>query len=133
MSEKRLSGKVAWVTGSSRGIGRVIADYLASLGATVAVHGTTPTSSRAFNEADSLEAVARAITSSPWRPCITFSCDLTDAAAVKDIVTKIRKEFDRIDILVNNAGGDVGSLGLSWKSMPVNHSSMMPYLYPRKM
>jgi 3-oxoacyl-[acyl-carrier protein] reductase len=41
-NEKRLSGQVAWVTGSSRGIGRVIADHLASLGAKVAVHGTGP-------------------------------------------------------------------------------------------
>ena len=51
-NEKRLSGQVVWVTGSSRGIGRVIADHLASLGAKIAVHGTTPTSTRAFNEAD---------------------------------------------------------------------------------
>ena len=61
MSEKRLEDEVAWVTGSSRGIGRVIADHLAGLGAKVVVHGTTPTSTRAFNEADSLEAVAEII------------------------------------------------------------------------
>ena len=35
-----LNGKVAWVTGSSRGIGRVIASFLASQGADVAIHGT---------------------------------------------------------------------------------------------
>ena len=58
MSEKRLEEKVAWVTGSSRGIGRVIADHLADLGAKVAVHGTSFTSTRAFNEAESLDAVA---------------------------------------------------------------------------
>src|SRR5438876_4393731 len=56
-----LNNQVAWVTGSSRGIGRVIASQLASLGARVVVHGTTPTSTRAFDEAESLEAVARAI------------------------------------------------------------------------
>ncbi|MCE2425022.1 MAG: SDR family NAD(P)-dependent oxidoreductase, partial [Pseudomonadales bacterium] len=56
----RLAGRVAWVTGSSRGIGRVVADHLASLGAKVAIHGTTPTSTRAFNEAESLDAVAAA-------------------------------------------------------------------------
>src|SRR5438874_247886 len=46
-----LAGKSAWVTGSSRGIGRVIATHLAGLGCNVAVHGTTPTSARAFGEA----------------------------------------------------------------------------------
>ena len=61
MKGKRLESKVAWVTGSSRGIGRVIASHLASLGASVAVHGTSPYSTRAFNEADSLEAVIGAV------------------------------------------------------------------------
>lgn len=41
---RHLTGKVVWVTGSSRGIGRVIAAHQASLGADLAVHGTTPTS-----------------------------------------------------------------------------------------
>ncbi|MCB0144007.1 MAG: hypothetical protein KDE50_29215, partial [Caldilineaceae bacterium] len=56
--DKRFSNKSAWVTGSSRGIGRVVAAHLASLGARVAIHGTSPTSTRAFGEADSLQAVA---------------------------------------------------------------------------
>ena len=43
-----LAGKVAWVTGSSRGIGRVIATHLAGLGATMVIHGTTPDSTRAL-------------------------------------------------------------------------------------
>ena len=42
MSDQRLAGKVAWVTGSSRGIGRVVADHLGSLGARVVVHGHHP-------------------------------------------------------------------------------------------
>ena len=41
---RHLTAKVVWVTGSSRGIGRVIAAHQASLGADLAVHGTTPTS-----------------------------------------------------------------------------------------
>ena len=47
-----LAGRVVWVTGSSRGLGRVVAAHLAGLGARLAVHGSTPTSARAFNEAD---------------------------------------------------------------------------------
>ena len=61
MEKKRLEGKTAWVTGSSRGLGRVIASHLAGLGAHVAVHGTSLYSSRAFDEADSLQAVADAV------------------------------------------------------------------------
>ncbi len=114
--EKRLSGRVAWVTGSSRGMGRVIADHLASLGAKVAVHGTSPTSTRAFNEADSLEAVAKAITAAHGGEVLSVSGDLTDAIIVKQIVAKIRKEFSKIDILVNCAGGDIGAQGTMGKN-----------------
>ena len=66
----RLDGKVAWVTGSSRGIGRVIASHLASLGARVAVHGTSPTSARALGEADSLQAVACRHRAGARRGCV---------------------------------------------------------------
>src|SRR5258708_15430633 len=111
--EHPFAGKVAWVTGSSRGIGRVIADHLASLGARVAVHGTSPTSSRAFNEAESLEAVARTIADARGVDVLPVSGDLTDEARVEAIVGEIRARFGRIDVLVNCAGGDVGSQGVS--------------------
>jgi 3-oxoacyl-[acyl-carrier protein] reductase len=111
MSEKRLLGKVAWVTGSSRGIGRVIADHLADLGAKVAVHGTSPTSTRAFNEADSLEAVAKTIAAAHGGAVLPVWGDLTGEATVKQLADKIRREFGRIDILVNCAGGDIGAQG----------------------
>ena len=39
-----LEGQIAWVTGSSRGLGRAIATHLGHLGASLVVHGTTPTS-----------------------------------------------------------------------------------------
>ncbi len=111
MSEKRLEDKVAWVTGSSRGIGRVIADHLADLGAKVAVHGTSPTSTRAFNEAESLDAVAQAIAAAHESVVLPVWGDLTDAATVKQAADQIRQKFGQIDILVNCAGGDVGSQG----------------------
>ena len=111
MSEKRLEGKTAWVTGSSRGIGRVIASHLSSLGAKVAVHGTSPTSTRAFNEADSLEAVAREIAEAHGSIVLPVWGDLTDADTAKRIANQIRQEFEQIDILVNCAGGDIGSQG----------------------
>ena len=111
MSEKRLEDKVAWVTGSSRGIGRVIADHLADLGAKVAVHGTSPTSTRAFHEAESLDAVAQAIAAAHGSVVLPVWGDLTDAATVKQVADQIRQKFGQIDILVNCAGGDIGSQG----------------------
>ena len=113
----RLQDKVAWVTGSSRGIGRVIASHLASLGARVAVHGTGPHSTRAFGEADSLEAVAEAIAADAGCPpehgaeVLAVWGDLTDEVAVKRVAGEVRRRFGRIDILVNCAGGDVGAQG----------------------
>ena len=106
-----LAGKVAWVTGSSRGIGRVVAAHLASLGATVAVHGTTPLSTRAFDEADSLEVVAQAIAKEHGTNVLPVHGDLADEKVVKNLTGEIRSNFGRIDILVNCAGGDIGSQG----------------------
>lgn len=113
MSQQPLSGKVAWVTGSSRGIGRVIADHLASLGATLAVHGTTPLSARAFGEADSLEAVAQIIAGAHGGEVMAVAGDLTDEATVDKIAAAIRERFKRIDVLVNCAGGDIGAQGVT--------------------
>ena len=111
MAEQRLAGKVAWVTGSSRGIGRVVADHLAGLGAKVAIHGTTPTSTRAFDEAESLAAVAAEIGNAHGAEVAAVHGDLADPAVVADAVAKIRDQLGDIDILVNNAGGDIGAQG----------------------
>jgi NAD(P)-dependent dehydrogenase (short-subunit alcohol dehydrogenase family) len=111
MSERPLENKTAWVTGSSRGLGQVIADHLASLGAKVAVHGTSPYSTRAFQEADSLEGVAEEIALKHGGQTLPVWGDLTDEAVVKEIVGQIRQRFGQIDILVNCAGGDIGAQG----------------------
>lgn len=108
----RLNGKIAWVTGSSRGIGRVIATHLASLGSDVVVHGTTPTSTRQLNEAESLNAVAQEIADEHGVNVMTVHGDLTDAGIVENVVSDIRDRFGHLDILINNAGGDIGSGGV---------------------
>src|SRR5919206_2062515 len=108
---RELSGKVAWVTGSSRGIGRAIAAHLASLGARVAIHGTTPTSTRSFDEADSLEAVARGIADDHHTDVLPVHGDLAQPETVDRIAGEIRERFGRIDILVACAGGDIGAAG----------------------
>ena len=106
-----FAGKIAFVTGSSRGIGRVIATHLAEQGASVVIHGTTPTSTRAFNEAESLEGVAREIEKASGSPVLPVHGDLSDPSVVREIVATIRASLDRIDILVTCAGGDIGAAG----------------------
>jgi 3-oxoacyl-[acyl-carrier protein] reductase len=108
-----LAHQVAWVTGSSRGIGRVVASHLASLGARVVVHGTTPTSTRAFDEADSLEAVAHEIAEQTGAEVLAVHGDLADPSTVTRIVDEIHTRFGAIDILVACAGGDIGAAGTS--------------------
>jgi 3-oxoacyl-[acyl-carrier protein] reductase len=112
-SGQHLTGKVVWVTGSSRGIGRVVAAHLASLGPTVVVHGTAPFSTRAFDEAESLEAVAQAISSEHGVKVFPVHGNLSDEEVVKANARKIRDAFGHIDILVNCAGGDIGAQGTS--------------------
>jgi 3-oxoacyl-[acyl-carrier protein] reductase len=108
-----LQGRVAWVTGSSRGMGRVIAAHLASLGASVAIHGTTPTSCRAFGEANSLQEVADAIAAEHRAEVLAVCGDLSKEAEVQGAAREIRARFGQINILVNCAGGDIGAQGTS--------------------
>lgn len=110
-NNRRLEGKVAWVTGSSRGIGRAIAAHLATLGASVAVHGSSPQSPCAFGEAESLEALAREIAAESGTRVIAVCGDLTDEARVKALADEIRERLGPIDVLVNCAGGDIGARG----------------------
>jgi 3-oxoacyl-[acyl-carrier protein] reductase len=110
-SPSSLADKVVWVTGSSRGIGRVIAAHLASSSARTVVHGTTPTSTRAFDEADSLDSVAREIAATYGTETLAVHGDLADPAAVDRIVAEIHEQFGRIDVLVACAGGDIGAAG----------------------
>ncbi len=106
-----LDGQVAWVTGSSRGLGRVMATHLGRLGASVAVHGTTPTSTRAFDEAPSLDHVVRAVAAETGARVLAVTGDLTDPQQVRAAVEEIRADLGGIDVLVANAGGDIGTAG----------------------
>ena len=86
-----LTGKNALVTGSTRGIGRAIADGFVSSGARVAVVGREL--SRAQAAATELGAGAQG-----------FACDVSDTAQVARLVADVEAAFGSIDILVNNAG-----------------------------
>lgn len=121
-----FENRVAWVTGSSRGIGRVIADHLASLGANVAIHGTSPTSSAIFGESASLQDAANALVTEYGIQAIPVVADLTDPEAVARAAGEIRAFFGQIDILVNCAGGDIGRSGVTGPNAgkPVNNNAV---------
>ena len=90
-----LEGRVALVTGGSRGIGRAIALELALMGAAVAVNYA----SRAEDAAD----VVKAIESSGGR-ALAIGGDVADAAGAAALVAEVAERLDGFDILVNNAG-----------------------------
>jgi 3-oxoacyl-[acyl-carrier protein] reductase len=89
-----LEGKVALVTGASRGIGRGIAHALANAGATVIGTATAEPGARAFAEA--LAAAALKGTG--------IVMNVNDAAQIETALDSIQKQFGAIGILVNNAG-----------------------------
>ena len=90
-----LDGKVALVTGASRGIGRAVAIELAKEGATVAIN-------YAGNVA-AAEEVKNIITDMGGKAMIV-QADVSDEQAASEMVEKVIAEFGQIDILVNNAG-----------------------------
>jgi 3-oxoacyl-[acyl-carrier protein] reductase len=106
-----LAGRVGWVTGSSRGIGRAIAVRLAAEGAAVAVHGSTAASSRIFGEADSVQAVVDQIGAASGSRVAAVIGDLTDPAVVERLAAEVEDRLGAVDILVNCAGGDIGARG----------------------
>jgi len=91
----KLQGKIALITGGSRGIGAAIAKRLAADGANVAITYT--------KGADAAASVVEKIKGS-GRKAIAIQADATDAAAVEAAVEKTVATFGQIDILVNNAG-----------------------------
>ena len=86
-----LSGKVALVTGSTRGIGRSIASTLAAAGARVAVVGRDT-------------ANAQAVAAELGDAHRGFGCDVSDPSQVAALVAAVEEQLGSCDILVNNAG-----------------------------
>jgi 3-oxoacyl-[acyl-carrier protein] reductase len=95
MLDRELSGRVALVTGGSRGIGRSIADVLAERGAAVAI---------AYRERADLGSDAVAAITAAGGRAWAGPCDIGDPAAVATFVEQAVSSLGPIDILVNNAG-----------------------------
>ncbi len=95
MSIFSLEGKIAYVTGASRGIGRAIAVGLAQHGADVAL---------AARSVEGLEETAELVRAAGRRALVT-PCDVTDTGAVEASVARTIEELGGLDIVVNNAGG----------------------------
>ena len=90
-----LTGKVALITGASKGIGRAIAIELANNGAAIAVNYNidAPGAQETINLIKEKDGYAR-----------SFRCDIKDYYSSKDLVENVIKHFGKIDILINNAG-----------------------------
>ncbi len=88
-----LSKKTVLVTGSSRGIGRSIAQHFAERGARVAIHYLKDK-----------EAAEQTVSSMAGGPHMIIQSDVTNADAAQNLVNSVTQEMGKIDILVNNAG-----------------------------
>lgn len=96
--------EVAWVTGSSTGIGRAVAEALAGQGRKVVVH---------YNSSeDEAREVAEGISSSGGEAMVVGG-DVSDAGEVDRMVGEIEDRYGRLDVLVNNAGSLVERRSLS--------------------
>jgi len=91
----KLEGRVALVTGAARGIGKAIALALAREKAHTVINDICPI--------EELELVAHGL-SNPGVKSLAIQADVNRADQVKDMISRIEKNFQRLDILVNNAG-----------------------------
>lgn len=108
--QKDLKGKIAFVTGSGRGLGNVMARRLAEHGADVAVHDLSFTETAKYGEAANLDEVVKSIETLGVRS-VGVTGNISDREAVAAMQSTILAALGPVDILVNCAGGDIGASG----------------------
>jgi NAD(P)-dependent dehydrogenase (short-subunit alcohol dehydrogenase family) len=104
VSERKLEGKVALVTGGARGLGRAYVLRLADLGAHVVVNDISLEAHREFDEEIGAENVM-AEAEMRGVKALGIEADVTDRTQVDAMIDRALSELGRLDILVNNAGG----------------------------
>ncbi|HWB55073.1 MAG TPA: SDR family NAD(P)-dependent oxidoreductase [Tepidisphaeraceae bacterium] len=97
----QLSGRVAIVTGASRGVGRGIALALGQAGATVYVTGRSRAGATTENLPGSIDETAETVTARGGRG-IAVCCDHTNDADTQSLFNRVQTESGRLDLLVNN-------------------------------
>jgi len=92
--DRKLEGKLALITGASRGIGLAVAHALASEGCRLILSSRTKSS------------LSKAVTELSWKGAevVAIPCDVRDPKSVDALVKQVRRRFDQVDILFNNAG-----------------------------
>lgn len=110
---KSLAGKVAVVSGASRGAGRAIAAVLGEHGATVYVTGRTVRGGDSTAERhETIDETAELVTARGGLG-IAVRCDHTVEAEIQELVARVQAEQGRLDVLVNNAWGGYEQYGSS--------------------
>ena len=97
MNSFDLTGRVALVTGASRGLGQTFARALAAAGADLAVTARDAASLAPF--VDEIEAMGRR--------CLPLACDVRDVDSIQAAVGAMIEHYGKVDVLVNNAGCNV--------------------------
>jgi 3-oxoacyl-[acyl-carrier protein] reductase len=106
-----FGGQVALVTGSGRGLGRMIAETLLKGGANVALHDINEEAPAAFGESASLTALAGELSARGPGKVMAVTGDISKEADVALLVKKVEDTLGPISILVNCAGGDIAAKG----------------------
>jgi 3-oxoacyl-[acyl-carrier protein] reductase len=110
MTARELDGLTAFVTGSGRGLGRVMAERLAELGANVAIHDMDETAPAKYGEFANLAEVVERLKRHGTK-VTSVTGNIGDQKAVAAMKRKIEAELGDVHVLVNCAGGDIGAKG----------------------